>query len=215
MDIYRNETRKNNIKAASVVWHSREVTLIVEKIAKILFILGLVCFGMFVSAETASADRGRIPKEPPIILTHSPEANATQVPVNGVISVVWDRPMQPDTSFTVTGPGGFVVGDFLYDPDTYTVTFFPDGNFAPDTRYGVMVVGQMDMEGQVQQAAYQWNFNTVTPTSVSIVSFGSPEDNPVQNWLWAFWPWLMAAVSIISLAGFLVVWGHRRLKTIL
>jgi hypothetical protein len=112
----------------------------------------------------------------------------------------------------VTGPEGFVQGEFRYDVDTYTVTFVPQNDLVPETRYGVLVAGQVDMEGQVQQTTYQWNFGTVTPTSVSIVSFGSTDDNPGQGWWWVSWPWLMAVISLFSLGGFLFVWNRRRLK---
>jgi hypothetical protein len=68
------------------------------------------------------------------------------------------------------------------------------------------------MNRQVQQDAYQWNFNTVTPTSVSIVSFGPSDAAP--NWLWTSWPWLMGIISILSLVGFLFVWNRRRLAAL-
>jgi hypothetical protein len=123
--------------------------------------------------------------------------------------------MQPDTNFMVTGPEGFIQGAFLYDRDTYTVTFLPENDFTPDTRYGVLVAGQVDIDGQVQQTTYQWNFDTVTPTSVSIVSFGSTDDNPGQSWWWFSWPWLMATISFLSLAGFLFVWNRRRSNILL
>jgi len=213
VDTIRNWTERNKRNGASVVWHFREVSTFIRKFAIGFFVFSVFLPGLLFSAETAFAEESRIPKEPPTILSHTPETDATQVPVNGVISVVWDRPMHPDTNFTVTGPEGFVTGAFLYDPDTYTVTFLPDEDLTPDTRYGVLVTGQVDMDGQIQQTTYQWNFNTVTPTSVSIVSFGSPEKTPLQNWLWSSWPWLMLAISVLSLAGFLVIWGRRRLTS--
>lgn len=208
--------KKHNKKFAyaKFVWHKLQTQKLSKKSIRFITAISFVLIGLFLSANVAAAEDNRIPKTPPAILYHSPESDATQVPVNGVISVVWDRPMQPDTNFTVTGPEGFVTGVFLYEPDSYTVTFMPDENFSPDTRYGVLVAGQADMNGQVQQEAYQWNFNTVTPTSVSIVSFGKLDNTPEQNWLWSYWPWLMGTISLMSLSGFLFVWNRRRLAAL-
>lgn len=210
MDRLRNWTERNNKAGTPFVWQLWEVSKFIGKLAVGFLIFSLFLLGVLFPIQVAAAEAGRVPKEPPAILAHSPETDATQVPVNSAISVVWDRPMRPDSSFSVTGPEGFVPGAFLYDPDTYTVTFIPDENLAPDTRYGVLVAGQIDREGQVQQIPYQWNFSTVAPTSVSIVSLGTPPGNPLQDWLWASWPWLMALISIVSLAGFLGTWGRRR-----
>jgi hypothetical protein len=174
-------------------------------------LLGLFLVGFLVFAGTVSADDKGIIEEPPTVFSHTPETDTTQVSVDVVIAVVWDRPMQPDTNFTVTGPEGFVQGTFRYDQESYTVTFLPDEDLTPDTRYGVLVAGQVDADGLIQEEPYQWHFSTVTPTSVSIVSFDSADENTLQSWLWASWPWLMAVVSIVSLVGFLGIWGRRRL----
>jgi hypothetical protein len=88
------------------------------------------------------------------------------------------------------------------------VTFIPDQNFAPDTRYGVLVAGQIDLEGNVQEEPLQWNFDTVTPTSVSLVTLSS-DQNSQGHWWWSAWLWLMVLISVLSLAGFLVLWGNR------
>jgi hypothetical protein len=178
---------------------------------RLFYIISLLVVWVVVFAGVGRGEDGRVPTEPPKVVSHTPDINAQQVPVNGVVSVVWDRPMRPDTDFTVTGPEGFVDGAFRYDPESFTVTFRPEQNLIPDRRYGVLVAGQVDLEGQVQQEAYLWNFNTVTPTSVSIVSFSTTDEGLGQSWWWLSWPSLMAAVSILSLAGFLTVWGRRRL----
>lgn len=178
---------------------------------RLLWMVCLLFVLFFGLTGIVAAEDSRVPKEPPIVLAHMPGVDATQVPVNGSVSVVWDRPMQLDTNFSVTSSEGFVAGTFIYEPDTFTVTFLPDGGFVPDTRYGVLVAGQVDMNGLVQRETYQWNFNTVTPTSVSVVSFGQTEDGLGFGWLWSSWPWLMAIISIFSLTGFLLIWGHRRL----
>jgi hypothetical protein len=169
---------------------------------------GLLLLLLLASAGTALANGSHIPIEAPVVLSYTPEADAVQFPVNGVITVVWDRPMLSDTNFRVTGPEGFVPGSFFYNPNVYTVTFIPDQNFAPDTRYGVLVAGQIDLEGNVQEEPLQWNFDTVTPTSVSLVTLSS-DQNSQGHWWWSAWLWLMVLISVLSLAGFLVLWGNR------
>jgi hypothetical protein len=213
VDTKRNWTKRKSLNAQTfVVLLALKTAILDRKSTKIFGAISLSLIGLLLFAGTALAEDNRIPKEPPIILAHSPDVDATQVPIESVIAVVWDRPMQPDTNFMVTGPEGFVQGEFRYDVDTYTVTFVPQNDLVPETRYGVLVAGQVDMEGQVQQTTYQWNFGTVTPTSVSIVSFGSTDDNPGHGWWWVSWPWLMAVISLFSLGGFLFVWNRRRLK---
>jgi hypothetical protein len=178
-----------------------------------LYSLLLAVLIFFVGSASAGNDKPA-PHEPPTVVSHTPAVNEIQAPINGVVSVVWDRPMQPDTNFTVTGPEGFIPGAFWYDSSSYTVTFLPAYDFMPDTRYGVLVAGQIDINGQVQQAPYQWNFDTVAPPSVTIITFGTDNQSAWQNWWWSSWPWLMAAISIFSLIGFLIIWNHRRLKAL-
>lgn len=176
-------------------------------------LLALFLAGFLIFVGTVSADGKGIIEEPPTVFSHTPELEATHVPVEVVITVVWDRPMRPNTNFAVTGPEGFVQGTFRYDEETYTVTFQPHENLTPDTRYGVLVAGQVDANGLIQEEPYQWHFNTVAPTSVSIVSFDSADENSLQNWLWSSWPWLMVIISTLSLVGFLGIWGRRRLTS--
>ena len=193
MDIERNHYRKNYHRAGQV-----------------FFLLSVLFAFLFVLAGSATAEGKPEPASPPTVVSHMPERNASLVPVNGAISVVWDRPMHPETNFKITGPEGFLSGVFFYDPETYTVSFIPEDNLKPDTRYGVLVAGQIDATGQVQQETYQWNFDTVSPTSVSLVYFGSGEEGLEQNWWWLSWPALMAVVSILSLSGVVIIWGRRR-----
>jgi hypothetical protein len=206
--------RKSLIALTFVVLLALKTAILDRKSTKIFGAISLSLIGLLLFGGTALAEDNRIPKEPPVILAHTPDIDATQIPINSVIAVVWDRPMQPDTNFMVTGPEGFVQGEFRYDDNTYTVTFVPQSDLVPDTRYGVLVAGQIDIEEQVQQTTYQWNFSTVTPTSVSIASFGSNDNNPGQSWWWTSWPWLMAVISLFSLAGFLFIWNRRRLNVL-
>lgn len=210
MDNVRNWTqRKSIIVKAFVVWRTHKAALLDRKTTRLLRIIGPLLVGLLLSAGMASAEVNRFPEEPPIVLSHTPDMDAVQVPVDVVISVVWDRPMQPDTNFNVTGPDGIVSGLFRYYHDTNTITFLPDADLAPETRYTVLIVSQVALNGQMQQQTYQWTFETVTPTSVSIVSIGSANEDPGQSWWWSSWPWLMATISLLSLAGFLLIWSRR------
>lgn len=143
----------------------------------------------------------------PEVISFSPAADASQVSVDAVVSVTWDRPMAPQSDFVVTSPAGFVNGTFSYDPQTFTVTFTPDEFLRPDTRYDALVTGQIDAQGRWQQEMVQWNFTTVVPTSVSLTDF-SPADTG-SNWWWTSWPWLMLLISAASLAGLIRVWRRR------
>ena len=194
MDIKRNYHNTSYIKPKS----------------KGLLLLVLFSVAFFILSGTTLAEDNSVPPRPPEILYHVPEIDAGQVPVNGAITVVWDRPMHPETNFKVSGPEGFLDGAFLYDPETYTVSFIPEQNLLPDTRYGVTVVGQVDIGGQVQQETYHWNFNTVSPTSVSLVSLNSAEEGLERSWWWPIWPALMVLVSFLSLGGFFILWSRRR-----
>jgi hypothetical protein len=135
----------------------------------------------------------------PRVVGFSPTANASQVSVDAVVTVTWDRPMAPESDFVVTSSAGFVDGTFAYNPQTFTITFSPREYLRPETRYDALVTGQIDAQGQWQQELVQWSFTTVVPTSVSLTDF-SPADTG-SNWWWTAWPWLMLFVSAGSLVG--------------
>jgi hypothetical protein len=143
----------------------------------------------------------------PRVVGFSPAAGAGQVSLDALVAVTWDRPMPPDTKFSVTSPAGFVDGTFVYDPRTFTVTFTPQDYLRPDTRYDALVTGQVDAQGHWQQELVQWSFTTVVPTSVSLTDF-SPT-NTGSNWWWTAWPWLMLLISAGSVAGMIHLWRRR------
>lgn len=144
----------------------------------------------------------------PYLVAFSPAAEATGVPIDSPVSVTWSQPMRPDSHFAVTGPEGFVAGQFAYNPATYTVTFRPASWWRPNTRYGALVAGAVGAAGEVQGAPVQWNFTTVGPTSVDLVTL-SARPGVNNAWWWTAWPWLMVLVSAGSLAGFWLV-NRRR-----
>jgi hypothetical protein len=139
---------------------------------------------------------------PPQVLSHSPGADARQVPLDTAIAVRWSKPMAPGASFFVVGPYGFVDGAYDYDPSSYTITFIPGAELRPSTRYGVLVIGQADAMGQRQRERVEWSFRTVEPRPAQLSEFGQ-EDGIKDNWLWSAWPWLMLLVAVVFLAGFI------------
>jgi len=147
----------------------------------------------------------------PIVLSHSPAADAIQVPVDKVITVAWSQPMAAGTDFVVTGPMGFVGGTFAYDKLSYSVSFAPDNELEPAARYGVVVAGQTDAAGRVQNEVVQWSFDTVAPTSVLLAEFDA-KPTVRQAWWWTAWPWLMVLISAVSLTGFFRVWMQSPIR---
>ena len=103
----------------------------------------------------------------PIVVSHSPADGATDVSLDTTISVIWSVPMEPDTDFVVTGPGGTVNGAFTYDSGSQTVTFTPDVNLLAGTAYDVMIAGAVSVgvpggDSGIQQAPKSFSFTTIT-----------------------------------------------------
>lgn len=175
----------------------------------VLVLLIPLCLALLASGyRTAYADNSLARADepttelPPRVLSHSPEADASQVPLDTAIAVTWSKPMSPGASFFVLGPYGFVDGAYSYDPSSYTVTFVPGAQLRPSTRYGVLVIGQTDAMGQRQRDPVEWSFRTVEPLPAQLSEFGQ-EDGIAENWLWSAWPWLMLLVAVVFLAGFI------------
>lgn len=103
----------------------------------------------------------------PIVVSTAPANGATTVALDSAISVVWSIPMQPDTDFVVTGPGGMVAGSFTYHAGTQIVTFTPDANLHAGTTYNVSVsgavsVGVLGGDSGVQQSPVNFSFTTIS-----------------------------------------------------
>lgn len=119
----------------------------------------------------------------PFVTGHSPADGATDVDPSAVVTITWNQEM-PATlggTFTVTGPGGVVTGTVSYDDVTDTHTFTPDGPMAGGS-YTVLVSGNTDVNGDVQQVATTFDFEVVEPVEAC-----TPEDGsfrPSQTSLW-------------------------------
>lgn len=143
-----------------------------------------------------------------MVVAFAPGVDAVGVPVNAVVSVRWNQPMNPNATFVVSGPSGVVEGEFAVHQQGLQVTFTPSVFLEPATRYDVLIANQRDAEGRVQKDPVHWSFQTVSPTSVSLTEF-TAKPSARQAWWWTAWPWLMLLISTFSLIGFVRVWGRR------
>lgn len=104
----------------------------------------------------------------PIVVSHSPADGATDVPFDSTVVVNWSEAMPSGTSFSVSGPGGAVTGTFALSNSDTTLTFTPDAPLAPETEYDVLVSGQTDAGGDVQQVPAAFSFTTAAVVLESI-----------------------------------------------
>jgi len=106
----------------------------------------------------------------PIVVSHIPAADAENISLDTAVIIYWSIPMEPDTVFTVEGPGGLVVGSFAYDESTQSVAFTPDYNLDPGTTYLVTIgsavsVGIPGGDAGSLQVPVVFNFTTITVQS--------------------------------------------------
>ncbi|MDC4204873.1 MAG: Ig-like domain-containing protein [Candidatus Manganitrophus sp.] len=98
----------------------------------------------------------------------TPTDNATHVPVATLISVTFNKPIEP----TSLKPDSLVVVDeeklegiIAYEPVTQTVTFLPKSPLAYEERYTVILKeGIEDRAGNRLLTAESWSFTTEGPT---------------------------------------------------
>jgi hypothetical protein len=96
----------------------------------------------------------------PLVVNFYPSAAATDIPMGTQITVTWSKAMITGTEFVVNGPLGVISGTFSYDPATFTLLFTPLSPLETGTQYTVVVMGQIDSLGQVQQIPETWSFTT-------------------------------------------------------
>jgi glycosidase/fibronectin type 3 domain-containing protein len=143
----------------------------------------------------------------PIIVDHFPADGASNQPIDTTISVSWSQAMGVGTDFLVVGPDGPISGTFTYYANTYTYVFTPSTLLAVGATYTVTAAGQTDAGGDSQQVPAQFNFDTMVPTSVELVTLAE-KPTITDSWWWVSWPWLMVLLTAVSLIG--VVWIKRR-----
>ncbi|MBA3531686.1 MAG: Ig-like domain-containing protein [Ardenticatenales bacterium] len=96
----------------------------------------------------------------PIVVSHTPAEDATNVASTSAISVTWSQPMSLASDFTVNGPEGAISGTLSYITATATLLFTPLQPLRRGTVYSVIVADEMDAGGDVQQVPKQWTFRT-------------------------------------------------------
>jgi hypothetical protein len=100
----------------------------------------------------------------PYVVSHTPASEATDVPLDATVSVVWNQAMDPASDFEVAGPAGPLGGTFGYDDASFSLTFTPTLSLVENSVYTVTVAGQSDAAGDGQQVATQWSFTTSSLT---------------------------------------------------
>jgi fibronectin type 3 domain-containing protein len=114
----------------------------------------------------------------PLVVSHSPEDGATDVPTDTTVVVNWSKPMPASTSFSVKdGEGAAVAGSFARSNDDQTVTFTPDGPLTYSTTYQVAVSGQGG-GGDIQQVPTSFSFTTAEAPAAVLESIAVAPVDP-------------------------------------
>jgi hypothetical protein len=112
----------------------------------------------------------------PTVVSTSPLADATDVPVASVVTATFSEAMDASTittsSFYVTG----VIGSVSYNAGTNTATFTPAINLAYETTYTAnLTTAITDAAGNPLTAIYTWSFTTApVPPGMVVVSIDAP-----------------------------------------
>jgi glycosidase len=106
----------------------------------------------------------------PLVVSHTPAANATGVATDTTVVVNWSKAMNAGTTFSVSGPGGAVAGSFALSNASTTVTFTPTSPLAVDTEYTVVISGKQSAGGDNQQVSVSFSFTTAADTTAPTTS---------------------------------------------
>lgn len=123
----------------------------------------------------------------PLVISTNPANLATSVPLNQVITVTFNEPMNPLTitpgAFSLSSPSGARVGSSTkneaeipgtlgYDAASHSMTFTPNVPLKSNATYtGTVATSVKDVAGNALQVAYNWTFSTgliVLPTVISV-----------------------------------------------
>jgi hypothetical protein len=101
--------------------------------------------------------------QPPAVVSVSPVNNANGIPIDAVITVIYNEPIDT-TKFTlqnITLSAGItpVTGSLAFN-DSHTMVTFTPVQFLTDTVYSLWVQGAVDMAGNIQAAAVSSGFST-------------------------------------------------------
>jgi hypothetical protein len=115
---------------------------------------------VFTTASAPPADT-----TPPTITARTPASGATGVPTSTTVTATFDEAVQPSTINTaLSGPGGSVSGDVVYDSASRKATFTPNAALTASTTYTVGVSGVKDLAGNTMSAV-SWTFTTAAASS--------------------------------------------------
>lgn len=107
----------------------------------------------------------------PVVTATSPLNGAVGIQFNPIITATFNEEMNPETinqsSFTVTGTAGQIVGTISYSGTT--ASFIPTSPLTPNTTYTARIsTAAKDLMGNALQEDYVWTFKTgVAPTVTS------------------------------------------------
>lgn len=144
-----------------------------KKIFTALAIITVVLIGACKKDEFLSS-LGLCPK----VVTTNPVNGSVQVPLNQVVSVTFNVPMNPATingvSFVVSGSAA-ITGTITYSG--VTAYFKPSVQLLPNTTYTVrLTTGVRDKSGSALQNDYTWSFSTGTMVWPTVIA-----TDPVNN----------------------------------
>jgi methionine-rich copper-binding protein CopC len=96
----------------------------------------------------------------PEVVSRAPAPGDTGAATATAVTAGFSEDVQAATvSMSLTGPGGAVSGDTSYAAETYTASFTPDVDLAPQTTYTATVSGAKDPAGNTM-APVTWSFTT-------------------------------------------------------
>ena len=122
----------------------------------------------------------------PLVVSTNPVNGAVGVPLDQIVSVTFNEPMNPATitpsAFTLLSPGSpggrmdgvskssatKISGTLTYNAANYTMTFTPGTKLAPNAVYtGTVATLVKDLKGNALQVDYVWTFSTSLSPSVT------------------------------------------------
>lgn len=117
--------------------------------------------------------------EPPLVVSVYPAADATSVPTNSMIAVVFDQPMDPQSfslsTFSVLDAfGNTANGNFSFEGNA---VMFESYGFYSSSNYTVTIAGSVcSADGMAMGADYTWSFSTGYESQPPHVIFTVPAD---------------------------------------
>jgi hypothetical protein len=101
---------------------------------------------------------------PLTVAASSPSGGASNVAWDTSVSATFSRAVTASTvsasSFTLTGPGGAVAGNVVYDPSSRTATLLPSSPLTAATTYTVQLTNAIDSDDGTTLATTSWTFTT-------------------------------------------------------